>query len=101
MKRITCLCVILHVKHKKITTEFWTFLRDFYSLVKSKMAIMFGDVTFLQQRHHRQNIPHLVGKIKGFALKVKSFRYTQLINNSREGFHQHQPPPPSCTTLGV
>ena len=53
MKRITCLCVILHVKHKKITTEFWTFLRDFYSLVKSKMAIMFGDVTFLQQRRHR------------------------------------------------
>ena len=53
--------------------QFWAVLPDFQFLVKSKMAIMFGDVTFLQQRHHRQNIPHLVGKIKGFALKVKSF----------------------------
>ena len=52
MKRITYLCVILHVKHKK-NYQFWAVLPDFQFLVKSKMAIMFGDVTFLQQRHHR------------------------------------------------
>ena len=37
---------------------------------------MFVDVTDLQQRHHPQNIPHLVEKIKGFPLKAKSFRRT-------------------------
>ena len=40
------------------------------------MATIVGDVTGLQQRHHPQNIPHLVKKIKGFPLKVKSFRNT-------------------------
>ena len=37
------------------------------------MATIVGDVTGLQQRHHPQNIPHLVKKIKGFPLEVKSF----------------------------
>ena len=37
------------------------------------MATIVGDVTGHQQRHHPQNIPHLVKKIKGFPLKVKSF----------------------------
>ena len=42
----------------------------------AKMATIAGDVTGPQQRHHPYNIPHLVEKIKGFALKVKSFRNT-------------------------
>ena len=37
---------------------------------------MFGDVTGLQQRNQPENIPHLVEKIKGFPLKVKSFGNT-------------------------
>ena len=45
------LCVIFHVKHKKITIS-----RGFNlisnSLVKLKMATFFGDVIGLQQRHH-------------------------------------------------
>ena len=45
------LCVIFHVKHKKITIS-----RGFNlisnSLVKFKMATIFGDVIGLQQRHH-------------------------------------------------
>ena len=45
------LCVIFHVKHKKITIS-----RGFNlisnSLVKFKMATFFGDVIGLQQRHH-------------------------------------------------
>ena len=40
------------------------------------MATMFGDVTDPQQRHHPQNIPHLVEKMKGFPLKANSFRNT-------------------------
>ena len=50
-------------------------------LVKSKMvakiATIVGDVTDPQQRHHPQNIPHLVEKIKDFPLKAKSFRNTE------------------------
>ena len=50
-------------------------------LVKSKMAAkvatIVGDVTGPQQRHHPQNIPPLVEKIKGFPLKAKSFRNTE------------------------
>ena len=45
-------------------------------LVKSKMATIVDAVTRLQQRHHWQNIPHLVKKIKGFPVKAKSFRNT-------------------------
>ena len=40
------------------------------------MAIIVGDVTGPQQRHHPYNISHLVKKIKGYPLKVKSFRNT-------------------------
>ena len=40
----------------------------------AKMATIVGDVTGLQQRHHPWNIPHLVKKMKGFPLKVKSFQ---------------------------
>ena len=45
------LCVVFHVKHKKITIS-----RGFNlisnSLVKFKIATFFGDVIGLQQRHH-------------------------------------------------
>ena len=52
---------------------------------------MFVDVTDLQQRHHPQNIPHLVEKIKGFPLKAKSFRRTatyQKLAGGGGGVHQ-------------
>ena len=42
------------------------------SKMAAKMATIVGDVTSLPQRHHPWNIPHLVKKIKGFLLKVKS-----------------------------
>ena len=52
----------------------------------AKMATMFGDVTGL---HHPYNIPHLVKKIKGLPLKVKSIRITATyLKNAGEGFHQ-------------
>ena len=51
-----------------------------------QIATIVGDVTGPQQRHHPQNIPHLVEKIKGFPLKAKSFRNTETYQKSgREG----------------
>ena len=55
MMQSNYLCVILDVKRRKVfifTYSFSLFLPDFYFLIKSKMAAMFGDVTDLQQRHH-------------------------------------------------
>ena len=49
------------------------------------MATIVGDVTGFQQRHHPKNIPHLVKKIKGFPLKVKSFRNTAIYQKLRGG----------------
>ena len=49
------------------------------------MATIVGDVTGLQQRQQPQNIPHLVEKIKGFSLKVKSFQNTAAYQKHREG----------------
>ena len=72
------LCVIFHFKHE----------------MAAKIATIFADVKGLQQRHHPQNIPHLVKKIKGFPLKVKSFRNTAYC---REGFHL---PPPLAPRWG-
>ena len=43
------LCIILHVKHKKIV--FIAVLPDFYFLVNFKMATIFGEVTGLQQHY--------------------------------------------------
>ena len=57
------------------------------------MAIIVGDVTDLQQRHHPWNIPHLVKKIKGFPLKVKSFRNTAACQKLRGGVPSTPPPP--------
>ena len=55
------------------------------------MATIVDDVTSLQQRHLPWNIPQLVEKIKGFPLKVKSFRNTATYQKLRGGFHT--PPP--------
>ena len=52
------------------------------------MATIVGDVLGLQQRHHPKNILHLVKKIKGFPLKVKSFRNSATCQNSRVGYHR-------------
>ena len=77
--------------HPKI--PFLVVLACFQFLVKfkmaAKMATIVGDVTGLQQRHHPQNVPHLVKKVKGFALKVKSFQNTATYQKLRGGI----PPP--------
>ena len=55
------LCDIFHVKRKKIPSSCgFNLILKF--LVIFKMATIVGDVTGLQQRHHPQNIPHLVLK---------------------------------------
>ena len=64
-------------------------------MMTAKMATMFGDVTDLQQRHHPQNIPHLVKTIKGFPLKAKSFRDTLTYQNLLGGV----PSTPACNLV--
>ena len=64
------------------------------------MATIVGDITGLPRRHHPQNIPHLVKKIKGFPLNVKSFQNTATYRKLRGGVPS-TPPPPPCTTVGV
>ena len=61
------------------------------------MATIVGDVTGQQQRHHPQNIPHLVEKIKGFPLNEKSFRNTATYQKPGGGV----PSTPPCTTVGA
>ena len=63
------------------------------------MATIAGDVTGLQQRQQPQNIPHLVKKIKGFSLKVKSFQNTAAYQKHRGGVPSTPSPP--CTTVEV
>ena len=58
------------------------------------MATIVGDVTGLHQCHHPQNIPHLLKKMKGFPLKVKSFQNTATYQKLGKGFHRPLPPPP-------
>ena len=74
MKRNTYSHVILLVMHKTLPsfTAFTWF--NGKSKMAAKTATLFGDVTGLQQHHHTWNISHLVEKIKGFPLKVKSFQ---------------------------
>ena len=55
-------------------------------------------ITDLQHRHHPQNIPHLVKKIKGFPLKVKSF-WNSATFQKLWGRVPFIPLP--CTTVGV
>ena len=81
------LCVIFHVKHKKLP-----FLAVYtWFLIPGK--IQDGgqddhhccDVAGLQHRHHPWKIRHLVKKIKGFLLKVKSFHNTATYQKLEEG----------------
>ena len=65
------------------------------------MATIVGDVLGLQQRHHPKNIPHLIKKIKGFPLKVKSFRNSATRQKLQGGLPSPLPPPPPWTTMGV
>ena len=58
------------------------------------MATIVGDVLGLQQRHHPKNILHLVKKIKGFPLKVKSFLNKATCQKLQGGLPSHPPPPP-------
>ena len=63
------------------------------------MATIVGDVTGPQQRRYPYNISHLLEKIKGFPLRVKSFRNAathQKLYGVGEGLST-----PSCTTVGV
>ena len=46
----------------------------------------------------KNTISHFVKKIKGFPLKVKSFRNTATYQKLRGGVPST---PPSCTTVGV
>ena len=65
---------------------------------------MFGDVTDFHQRHHPQNIPHLVEEMKGFPLKTKSFRNTVTSQKLKGGGGPSTLPPPLVprfTTVGV
>ena len=58
------------------------------------MATVVGDVRGLQQqRYHPYNIPHLVKKIKGFLLKVKSSRNTATYQKIRGGVTFNLPSP--------
>ena len=57
------------------------------------MATIVGVVLGLQQRHHPKNILHLVKKIKGFPLKVKSFRNSATCQKLQGGLPSHPPPP--------
>ena len=59
----------------------------------AQMATIAGDVTDLQQRHHSQNIPHFVKKIKGFPIRIKSFRNTTTYQKLRGGVPSTPPPP--------
>ena len=59
----------------------------------AKMATIVGDVTGLPQCHYPYNIPHLVKKIKGFPLKVKSFRNTATYQKLRGGVPSTPQPP--------
>ena len=68
----------------------------FLILGKSKIATIAGEVTAgLQQRHHPQNIPPLVEKIKGFPLKAKSFRNTATCQKLWGRVPSTTPPPPA------
>ena len=58
------------------------------------MATIIGDVKGLQQRHHPWNIPNLDKNIKGFQLRVKSFRNTATCQKLRGGVPFIPPPPP-------
>ena len=57
------------------------------------MATIVGDITGLQQHQHPYNIPHLVKKMKGFQLKVKSFQNTATYQKLWGGVQSTTPQP--------
>ena len=62
------------------------------------MATIVADITGFEQRHQQLNIRRLVKKIKGFPLKVKSFRNTATYLKLRGGVPS--PPPPTLMYHG-
>ena len=103
------MCYFSCKAHKKlIISRGFNLISSF--LVKPKMATIVGDVTGLQHRHHPFNKPHLVKKVKGFPLKVKSFRNTATYKKLRGGVTSSPPPSPlvprwgyefACTSEGL
>ena len=94
--------VLIYLSFYKSSTKKITIYRNFNLisiLGKSKIATIVGDVTAgLQQRHHPQNIPPLVEKIKGFPLKAKSFRRNTASYQKLWGRVPSTPPPPPPAT---
>ena len=94
------MCYLL-CKAQKKNHHFSRFKPDFKFLVKSKMATIVGEVIGLLQRPHPSNIPHLNTKIKGFPVKVYSFRNTATYTTLRGGGGEASTPTSPCTTVGV
>ena len=84
------LCVIFHVKHKKITIS-RGFNLIFNSWYNPRWRLIVGDVTGLQQRHHPKIYLILLRRSKGFHRRLNCFKLLQHSKNSGERFH----PPPS------
>ena len=75
------LCVILHVKHRKLS--FIAILTQFLILVEIQ-----DGVTSLQQPHHPLKINLiLLSRSKAFHCRKNRFEIPQIIKNSGEGFH--------------
>ena len=74
MKQSTYLCVILHVKHKKL--PILAFFAGFLIIGKIQGGGQDGDQASQASTTHKNNKPHPVKKIKDFPLKVKSIPIT-------------------------
>ena len=84
-----------------LTVLSWFLILGTKSKVAAKMTTIVGDVTGLLQQYHPWNIPHLVKKIEGFPLKLKSFQKTATYQKLRGGVSFTHLPPFTCTTVGV
>ena len=99
--------LFFHVKYKQLPfpgahQPFLAVLTWFIILVKIKNGDHCWGRHIFPAAPPPKNIPHLVTKIKGFSLKVKSFWNTATLKNSEKGFHPPPPPPPLYnTTVGV
>ena len=104
MKQSTYLCVILHVKHKKlaILSVFTTF--QFLGKIQ--------DADHFWGRHRPPSAPPPIKYSSScwedkrlFNMTQNLFEILQYIKNSRERFHRRQPtnppPPPPCKTVRV
>ena len=89
------LCVIIHVKHKKI--PFLAVLTWFLILGKIQDGCQDGDHCWWRHippaAQPPMNIPHLVKKIRGFPLKVKLFQNIATYPKLRGGAPSTPPPP--------